>query len=104
MQGDEFKTSVYKLVSQIPKGRVATYGDIAAAAGRPRAARQVGMIAHFGPQNIPWHRVVSRYGGLARGYPGGGKYAHREMLENDGVEVDEDFRVDIYNLRWSYDE
>ncbi len=104
MHQEDFKRNVYKLVSQIPKGRVATYGDIATAAGEPRAAMQVGVIAHFGPQNIPWHRVVNRHGGLARGYPGGGKYAHRELLESDCVEVYEDFKVDLCNLRWRHDD
>lgn len=104
MNGSDFSQNVYRVVSRIPKGRVITYGDVAALAGSPAAARQVGQIAHFGPQHLPWQRVVNKQGGLAKGYPGGGLYAHRDLLEADGVVVDEHFCVDIDNLRWVHDE
>ena len=95
-----FRDEVYKLVSKIPKGRVMTYGQIAALCGRPRAARIVGGIAHFGSQDLPWQRVVNKTGGLARGYTSGGKEAHKRDLEADGVKVSEDYRVDIGKLLW----
>ena len=66
-----FREAVYEIVGQIPRGRVMTYGDVAAAAGHPYAARQVGGLAHFGPTELPWHRVVNRLGECARGYYGG---------------------------------
>lgn len=96
---NEFQASVYWLVAQIPVGRVMTYGDIAALCGHPRAARQVGGLAHFGPETLPWHRVVNRLGGLADGYYGG-KTGHQRALEAEGVTVI-DFRVvDFPARRW----
>lgn len=91
-----FKEQVYGLVSSIPKGRVMTYGQIAALCGKPRAARAVGGIAHFGDDSLPWHRVVNKQGGLARGY-WGGKDAHKFMLESEGVKVI-DHKIDIIAL------
>ncbi len=94
-----FKKRVYEIVGQIPKGKVATYGQIAALAGAAWAAWEVGQIAHTGPSGLPWQRVVNKNGGLARGYPGG--YAgHKIALENDGVEVKDGFEVDIKELLW----
>jgi methylated-DNA-protein-cysteine methyltransferase-like protein len=78
------KQKVERLVCQIPEGRLMTYGQLAALAGSPRAARAVGGIAHFGDSQLPWHRVVNKQGGLASGYPGG-RSAHREHLEAEGV-------------------
>ena len=62
---------VYEYVAQIPQGRVMTYGQLAALCGSPRAARIVGGIAHFGPEELPWHRVVNKQGGLAGAFHGG---------------------------------
>ncbi|MBI3984166.1 MGMT family protein [Candidatus Microgenomates bacterium] len=96
----EFRNKVLDLVAQIPKGRVMTYGQIAALCGQPRAARIVGGIAHFGPEELPWQRVVNKNGGLASGYTTGGREAHKRDLEADGVEVGSDYRVDIAKLLW----
>lgn len=76
-----------------------TYGQLAALAGNPRAARIVGGIAHYGNPNLPWHRVVNKQGGLANGYPGG-KLGHREHLESEGVRVSEQLTVSINELLW----
>lgn len=65
-----------------------TYGQIAALCGSPRAARIVGQIAHFGPDNLPWHRVVKQSGGLASGFPGG-KSVHAKLLAEEGIKIDE---------------
>lgn len=94
-----FRNRVYALVAQIPKGRVMTYGQIAALCGNARAARVVGGIAHFGDPNLPWQRVVNRHGGLASGYPGG-KAGHKQVLEQEGIKVSEDFKVDIGEHMW----
>lgn len=95
----DFKKKVYEIVAQIPEGRVMTYGDIAALAGRAYAARQVGGLAHFGSTNLPWHRVVNRFGDCASGYYGG-KEGHKNVLEQEGFEV-KDFRiVDFEERRW----
>lgn len=98
MSDTSFRDQVYDLVGQIPSGRVMTYGQIAALCGNPRAARVVGGIAHYGPQNLPWHRVVNKQGGMARGY-WGGKRAHQTALETEGVEI-KDFKLNVDDLLW----
>lgn len=87
-----FAVRVEALVRQIPHGRVMTYGQIAGLCGNARAARIVGGIAHFGDPDVPWQRVVNKSGGLAAGYPGG-RRAHRQHLESEGVEIDGEDRV-----------
>jgi len=99
-----FKQRVYDLVAQIPKGRVMTYGQIAALCGAPWAAWEVGQIAHNGPSDLPWQRVVNKSGGLASGWPGGGKAAHAAALRAEGVAVSEDYKVDINKLLWHPDQ
>lgn len=99
MDQQQFRQRVYELVAQIPEGRVMTYGDIAGLCGYARAARIVGGIAHFGPTDLPWHRVVNRFGDCASGYYGG-KEGHRQMLEAEGFAI-EDYRiVDFKERRW----
>jgi methylated-DNA-protein-cysteine methyltransferase related protein len=98
----EFAQRVYALVATIPKGRVMTYGQIAAMCGNARAARIVGGIAHFGPPDLPWQRVVNKQGGLAVGYYGG-RVGQKRDLEAEGVEVlgDEDnYYVNVQELLW----
>src|SRR5438105_11753733 len=97
---EQFKHRVYEVVSHIPKGRVMTYGGVAAAAGAAWAAWEVGQIAHSGPSELPWQRVVNKSGGLARGYTPGGYEAHKRDLEAEGVPVDIDYRVDIEKVLW----
>jgi len=94
-----FKKRVEALVAQIPKGRVMTYGQIAAMCGNARAARIVGGIAHFGDPDLPWQRVVNKQGGLASGYPGG-RSGHKEVLEAEGIEVSNEYRVNVEELLW----
>lgn len=96
----QFKERVYAVVAQIPRGKVMTYGQIAALCGEPRAAWEVGQIAHTGPTDLPWQRVVNKQGGLAVGWPNGGQAAHRAVLEGDGVAVGDDYHVDIATLQW----
>lgn len=98
---NEFKERVYALVASIPKGRVSTYGQIAALAGAAWAAWEVGQIAHTGPDDLPWHRVVNKQGGLAAGWPSGGRAAHAALLRAEGVYVTEDYKVDVSLLLWS---
>lgn len=95
----KFKQYVHELVALIPQGRVMTYGDIASLCGHPRSARQVGGLAHFGPDNLPWHRVVNKSGGLASGFPGG-KKVQQTLLEAEGLRVT-DFRIVNFEIiRW----
>lgn len=95
-----FRDRVYEIVAHIPTGRVMTYGDIAVRAGSPLSSRIVGTVAHYGPADLPWHRVVNRFGGLASGYPGG-REAQKAMLMSEGVSVDESLIVEAFEaLRW----
>ena len=98
----QFTERVYALVSQIPTGRVMTYGQLAGLAGNARAARIVGGIAHFGPPDLPWQRVVNKKGGLAAGYYGG-RTGQKRDLEAEGIKVlgDEDnYFVNVEELIW----
>lgn len=97
----EFKQRVYDLVAQIPEGRVMTYGQLAALCGAAWAAWEVGQIAHTGPENLPWQRVVNKQGGLAAGWPNGGRAAQAALLESEGVEIQEDYKVDVNKLLWN---
>jgi methylated-DNA-protein-cysteine methyltransferase-like protein len=99
-QPSEFSLAVYRIVGQIPRGRVMTYGQIAGLAGNPRAARQVGQLAHWGPIDLPWQRVVNKAGRLAGGYTAGGREAQRRDLEKDGLEVSSDYYVEVETLLW----
>ncbi len=101
MHGAEagFRERVEALVAQIPRGKVMTYGQLAALCGNARAARIVGGIAHFGDPDLPWQRVVNKSGGLASGYPGG-RAGHKQVLEQEGVNVSEDYKVDVVQLLW----
>jgi methylated-DNA-protein-cysteine methyltransferase-like protein len=98
--GGDFRQNVYELVATIPRGKVMTYGDIAGACGHAYAARIVGGLAHFGPPDLPWQRVVNRFGGLATGYPGG-REGHKHDLEAEGVSVSSEFIIeDFAKRRW----
>lgn len=99
MDTTSFRDRVYEVVASIPEGKVMTYGDIAALAGHPYAARQVGGLAHFGPPELPWHRVVNRLGECAAGYYGG-KAGHQSALEAEGFRVVDYRIVDFEICRW----
>lgn len=94
----EFKGRVLSVVANIPEKKVTTYGLIALACGAPWAAWEVGQIIHNGPQELPYHRVVNKQGGLANGYPGG-KIGQKKMLEREGIEV-VNYSVKIDTLLW----
>jgi len=96
---DGFRQRVEALVACIPRGRVMTYGQLAALCGSPLAARIVGGIAHFGDTDLPWQRVVNKSGGLASGYPGG-RLAHAEHLKAEGISIDDAMKVNVRELIW----
>lgn len=78
---------VYDLVKQIPIGRVSTYGEVAKALGNVRLSRQVGYALHCNPAfgEIPCHRIVNRYGKLATAFKFGGINIQKQLLESEGV-------------------
>jgi methylated-DNA-[protein]-cysteine S-methyltransferase len=81
-----FADRVFDAVRAIPSGRVATYGDVAVAAGRPGAARAVGtLMANCGPRQLPAHRVVAAAGALG-GY-GGHESLKASLLRAEGLTV-----------------
>ena len=96
-----FFDRVYEAVCMIPKGRVATYGQIALLARNPRASRVVGYALHVNPRPgvIPCHRVVNRFGGLAPAFAFGGTDAQQRLLEGEGVAV-KNGAVDLKLYRW----
>ena len=97
-----FYDIVYNEVKKIPKGKVATYGQIALLCGSPRASRAVGYALHFNPKPgiIPCHRVVNRFGKLAPRFAFGGIESQKELLLAEGVYVDENDTVDLNKYRW----
>lgn len=95
-----FRDRVYALMASLPENKVTTYGDLAVMAGHPYAARQVGNIAHGGPTDLPWHRLVNARGRLAIGFPGG-QEVQRRLLAQDGIVCNDEWRVaDFEERRW----
>lgn len=84
----EFAESVRAVVRQIPAGHVMTYGQVAAKAGRPRAARAVGMIMsrNYDP-TVPCHRVI-RSDGTVAGYNRGGAERKKQLLAEEGFQTE----------------
>ena len=78
---------IYEQVKKIPRGKVATYGQIAMLAGNPRWARAVGYALHANPDpdGIPCYRVLNRFGGLAPAFAFGGAEKQAELLRADGI-------------------
>ena len=91
----------YEVVRRIPVGEVATYGQIAALAGLPRHAPQVGYALHaLRDDEVPWHRVINAAGTVSpRSSPGWGP-RQRALLEAEGVEFSAGGRVDLDLYRW----
>lgn len=94
--------SVYRVVRRIPVGQVATYGQIAALAGMPGAARQVGWALHaLRPEDdVPWQRVINARGEVSsRGYREI-EDLQRSLLESEGVDFDSKGRIDLARYSW----
>jgi methylated-DNA-protein-cysteine methyltransferase-like protein len=92
---------IYDVVRRIPKGRVATYGQVASLAGLPRHARQVGYALHVLPANtdVPWHRVINARGEVsARSTPGSDEL-QLALLRRERV-LGRDGRVDLARFQW----
>ena len=102
MASEGFFERVYEVVEQIPEGMVATYGQVALLAGRPRSARYVGYALHSNPRpgEIPCHRVVFADGHICEGFAFGGPDAQRELLLGEGVAFKDDMHVDLAACRW----
>ena len=94
---------IYAVVAQIPRGRVATYGQVAALAGLPGHARQVGYALHSAPEDcdVPWQRVINAQGEVSPRAEPGWQGFQRHLLEKEGVRFDARGRVDLKRYRWS---
>jgi methylated-DNA-protein-cysteine methyltransferase related protein len=90
---------VLEIVRAIPTGRVLTYGQVAALADTPRAARQVGRILYFHGRSIPWQRVINFYGGLSTYKVGSGEL-QRALLEEEGLSFRTDGTIDLKRYQW----
>jgi len=93
----EFSNKVYEIVSDIPRGNVATYGMIAFLCGYPRRSRMVGQALHHAPDflNIPCHRVVTSQGRLAPGWT-----EQKKLLANEGILFKENGCVNLKKYLW----
>ena len=94
---------IWSVVRRIPKGRVATYGQIAELAGLEGHARQVGYALHNLPEasHVPWHRVINARGEISPRSAGDSHELQRMLLEGEGVEIDPRGRIDLKQFRWS---
>ncbi len=102
MSGKTFNL-IYEIVKKIPKGKVATYGQLALYAGNSRWSQVVGFALHSNPdpEHIPCHRVVNRFGGLAEAFAFGGENRQREILMEEGVLFKPDGNVNLDECLWS---
>lgn len=95
----DFRTTIERLMSQVPCGKVTTYGDLAGMAGYANASRIVGGVAHYGNPELPWHRLVNRFGGLASGFHGG-REVQQQLLAQEGVTCTNLVVDNFEELRW----
>jgi methylated-DNA-protein-cysteine methyltransferase-like protein len=101
---DSSYTRIYRVVARIPRGRVATYGQIAELAGMPRAARQVGYALaalRDDARAIPWHRVLNARGEVSVRSEPGFEDLQRMLLEREGVRFNAQGRVAFDRVLWS---
>jgi methylated-DNA-protein-cysteine methyltransferase-like protein len=97
-----FHDRVVAAIKAVPKGKVATYGQIAALAGSPRAARQVVRILYSSSrkEELPWHRVINSRGRIAL-KPGQGYEEQRARLAAEGIRFGEDDGIDLAAFLWT---
>lgn len=100
---DEAVKAIFAVIRRIPRGWVATYGQVAAMAGLPRRARLVGRVLQdLDPViKIPWHRVVNAKGEVSFSLSrNGGDILQRRLLEKEGLTFDDKNRLDLERCRW----
>lgn len=95
--------AIYAQVQRIPYGRVATYGQIAALAGKPRGARQVGYALYALPvdSSLPWHRVVNHRGAISQRAESDAAEEQQLLLEAEGLNIGDNGCVDLRRYRWT---
>ena len=100
---DEAVEAICDVIRRIPRGWVATYGQVATMAGMPRRARLVGrVLQRLDPAiKIPWHRVVNAKGEISYSLSrNGGDALQRRLLEKEGIKFDSKNRLDLERCRW----
>ena len=97
MEYKNFFEKVYNVVKTIPFGKVTTYGEIAKYLGNIKLSRQVGWALHSNPEpiTIPCHRVVNKQGKLSIAFAFGGVNVQKQLLLNEGVQVNSDDSIDL---------
>lgn len=102
MTGNDPALKITSLIKKIPRGRVATYGQIATLANRPRNSRQVGAVLKSLPagSGVPWHRVVNSHGRISDRSHSASEGLQRCLLESEGVELNETGRIDLNVFQW----
>ena len=93
---------IYQTIRNIPKGRVATYGQIAELAGFPRQARMVGYALHALPNgsNVPWHRVINAKGRISQHGDPMYSQIQQKLLQAEGISFDEQDRISLNDYQW----
>lgn len=96
------REKIYSIVRRIPRGRVATYGQVAGMAGLRGHARQVGYALHGLPEgsDLPWHRVINAEGKISLRRDSGPDRFQRALLEAEGVQFDENGVIPLNRYRW----
>ena len=94
--------AIYQIIDRIPKGRVATYGQVAALSGLFRGARRVGYALRIVPseRKLPWHRVVNAQGQISKRWEMGCEELQRDLLESEGVEFNEGNKISLEHYQW----
>lgn len=107
MKTHSFYQKIYNLVKKIPKGKVATYGQIATLCGSPRGARMVGWALHVLPEEkleeVPWHRVINREGRISTTCLEHPADIQAFLLKKEGVEVikkEGNYFIDLKKYLW----
>ena len=100
MSEKTFTQRVVEVIKSIPRGKVATYGQLAATAGNPRGARQVVrvLVAKSGKEDLPWHRVINSKGTIS--LTGAGFDEQKALLTAEGVTADERGAIDLEKYQW----
>lgn len=102
-ENKDFFSRVFEIAKLVPHGRVTSYGAIARCIGSPQAARMVGWAmnqAQSSPDFIPAHRVVNRNGVLSGKHHFGGQRVMQELLESEGIMIEDDRVVNFSDLFW----
>lgn len=97
----EFAEKAILIIKSIPKGRICTYGGVAAMAGNPAGARTVAWLLHSSSakEHLPWHRIINSRGTISL-KPGYGYELQRQLLESEGVDFDLNNHIDFERFLW----